>query len=234
MLQEFSDIVVDDLSDKLPPKRSISDHIDFIPGASLPNKAAYRMSPKNNEEIRKQVQELLDKGLIRESLSSCAVPTVLAPKKGGEWRMCTDSRSINKITIMYRFPLPRMDDMMNCLSGATYFSKIDMKSGYHQIRIREGDEWKTTFKTNEGLYEWQKMSCQILNKKITERSILRLPNFNKLFQVRCDASGTTIGVVLSQEDKSVAYFSEKLNESREKYMSYDKEFYGPSFEALET
>jgi len=84
MLEEFANIVVDDLPDKLPPKQSISHHIDFIPRASLPNKAAYRMSPKDNEEIRKQVQELLDKGLIRESLRPCAVPTVLAHKKGGE------------------------------------------------------------------------------------------------------------------------------------------------------
>ena len=85
MLEEFTDIVIDDLPDKLPPKRSISHHIDFITGASLSNKAAYRMIPKGNEEIRKQVQELLDKGLVRESLSPCAVPTVLAPKKGVEW-----------------------------------------------------------------------------------------------------------------------------------------------------
>lgn len=89
------------------------------------------MSPNDNEEIRKQVQELLDKGLIRESLSPCVEPTVLAPTKGGEWQMCTHSRAINKITIGYRFILPRMDDIMDCLSGVAYFLEIDLKSGYH-------------------------------------------------------------------------------------------------------
>jgi hypothetical protein len=131
---------MDELPQSFPPIRSISHHIDLIPGASLQNKAADRLTPRENDEVKKKVQELLDKGLVGESLSPCVVPTMLSPKKDGGWRMCTDSRTINKITIRYRFSLLRMDDLMECLSGAIYFSKIDLKSGYHQIRIREGDE----------------------------------------------------------------------------------------------
>ena len=373
-LANYDSVFPVDAPDTLPPDRTIRHFIDFIPGASLLNLPHYRLSPAQNAELQRQEEELLRRGFIRESHSPCAVPALLAPKKDGTWRLCVDCRAINRITVRYRFPIPRIDDLLDQLSGAAIFSKLDLRNGYHQVRIREGDEWKTALKTSEGLYEWLVMpfglsnapstfmrlmnevlrpfsgkflvvyfddiliysrttaehelrlrkvcaklqeeklytnvsKCSFLRQSVeflgfvisaarvavdpsktaairewptptsqtevrsfhglaqfyrrfvrnfsslaapltdllklpkfdwsiqADRAfqqlkvalisspVLRLPDFDKLFDVATDASGVGIGAVLSQELHPVSFFSEKLSEAKGRYSNYDRELY---------
>nr|AAX96591.1 retrotransposon protein, putative, Ty3-gypsy sub-class [Oryza sativa Japonica Group]ABA93201.1 retrotransposon protein, putative, Ty3-gypsy subclass [Oryza sativa Japonica Group] len=343
---EYSDVFPKEVPSGLPPVRGIEHQIDLIPGASLPNRAPYRTNPEETKEIQRQVHELLDKG------------------------------AINNITIRYRHPIPRLDDMLDELSGSIVFSKVDLRSGYHQIRMKLGDEWKTAFKMKFGLYEWlvmpfgltnapstfmrlmsevlrpfigkfvvvyfddiliysksmgehfnhlravfnalrdarlfgnlekctfctdrvsflgyvvtpqgievdqakveaiqswptpktvsqvrsflglagfyrrfvqdfstitaplnaltkkgvpftwgtsQENAFHMLKDKLTHAPLLQLPDFNKTFELECDASGIGLGGVLLQEGKPVAYFSEKLSGPVLNYSTYDKEFQG--------
>jgi hypothetical protein len=173
LLQEFEDVFPEEMLSGLQPIRGIEHQIDFILGAVIPNRPAYRKNSEETKELQRQVEDLLRKGYERESMNPCAIPVLLVPKKDGTWRMCVDCRVVNNITVKYRHPIPRLDDMLDELHGSYIFSKIDLKSGYYQIRMKEGNEWKIAFKTKYGLYEWLVMPFGLTNAPST---FMRLMN----------------------------------------------------------
>ncbi|RVX07636.1 Transposon Ty3-I Gag-Pol polyprotein [Vitis vinifera] len=337
ILDDFSDLWPAELPNELPPMRDIQHAIDLIPRCIITNLPAYRMNPTEHAELKRQVDELLTKGFIRESLSPCGVPALLTPKKDGSWRMCVDSRAINKITIKYRFPIPRLDDMLDMIGwiimpfGLTnapstfmrimtqvlkpfigrfvvvYFDDIliysrsceDHEEHLKQVmrtlraekfyinlkkctfmspsvvflgfvvsskgvetdpeKIKAIVDWPVPTNIHEvrsfhgmatfyrrfirnfssimapitecmkpGLFIWTKAANKAfeeIKSKMVNPPILRLPDFEKVFEVACDASHVGIGAVLSQEGHPVAFFSEKLNGAKKKYSTYDLEFY---------
>jgi len=165
IVEEYEDIFTSPAG--VPLHCQVKHSIDLTPGAPLPNGPIYRRSVLENNEIRRQIQELLEKGHIRPSSSPCGSPIVLVQKKDGTWRLCIDYRALNKITVRNRYPIPRIDDLLDQLKGAKYFSKIDLKLGYHQVSIEPSDVWKTAFKSKEGLFEWLVMPFGLTNAPAT-------------------------------------------------------------------
>ena len=147
MLQKYQDVFTSPTG--VPFQCKVKHPIDLIPGTPLPNGPIYRRSVLENDEIKRQIKELIQKGHIRPSSSPCGSPIVLVQKKDGTWRLCIDYRALNKITVRNRYPIPRIDDLLDQLRGEFFFTKIDLKSGYHQVPIEPADVWKTAFKLKE-------------------------------------------------------------------------------------
>nr|GEX03845.1 putative reverse transcriptase domain-containing protein [Tanacetum cinerariifolium] len=161
VVREFPDVFPEELPG-LPPVRQVEFQIDLPPGTTPVARAPYRLAPSEMQELSNQLQELADRGFIRPSTSPWGAP-VLFVKKDGSFRMCIDYRELNKLTVKNRFPLPRIDDLFDQLQGSSVYSKIDLRSGYHQLRVRDEDIPKTAFRTRYGHYEFQVMTFGLTN-----------------------------------------------------------------------
>ncbi|GKC20958.1 putative reverse transcriptase domain-containing protein, partial [Tanacetum coccineum] len=162
VVRDFPEVFPDDLSG-LPPIREIEFRIELIPGATLVAKSPYRLAPSEMEELSGQLKELQDKCFIRPSSSPWGAPVLFVKKKDGSFRMCIDYRELNKLTVKNRYPLPRIDDLFDQLQGSQFFSKIDLRSGYHQLRVHEDDIPKTAFRTRYGHFEFTVMPFGLTN-----------------------------------------------------------------------
>ncbi|RVW46460.1 Transposon Ty3-I Gag-Pol polyprotein [Vitis vinifera] len=172
-VKEYEDVFPNDVPSGLPPIRGIEHQIDFVSSATIPNRPAYRSNPEETKELQRQVEELLTKGHVRESLSPCVVPVLLVPKKDGTWRMCVDCRAINNITVKYRHPIPRLDDMLDELHGS----------------LRKELRWMRKSEQDRAFIE--------IKERLCGAPLLALPDFSKTFEIECDASG--IGALCTGE-----------------------------------
>lgn len=141
----------------LPPQRHFDHAIELLPGAAPVNIRPYRYNPAQKDEIEAQVADMLAQGIIQLSRSSFASPVLLVQKKDGEWRFCIDFHHLNAITVKNRYPLPVIDELLDELQGAAWFTCLDLRAGYHQIRMKPSDEAKTAFQTHHGHFEFKVM-----------------------------------------------------------------------------
>jgi hypothetical protein len=162
VVRDFLDVFPEELPG-MPPEREVEFFIDLLPGTAPISKRPYRMSIEELQELKKQLMELQEAGYIRPSSSPWGAPVLFVQKKDGSQRMCVDYRSLNDVTIKNKYSLPRIDDLFDQMRGARVFSKIDLRSGYHQMKIRPSDIPKMAFSTRYGLYEFTVMSFGLTN-----------------------------------------------------------------------
>ena len=167
ILSQYADVFATELPKGVPQDRGAFETIPLEPGAVPPFRPIYRLSPVEKDEVTKQIGELLSKGLIEPSLSPFGAPILFVAKKDGSLRMVVDYRALNKLTIKNRYPLPRIDDLLDQLQGARIFSSLDLLSGYHQVPLHPSDVPKTAFRTPIGSYQFRVLSMGLTNAPST-------------------------------------------------------------------
>ncbi|GKB92721.1 putative reverse transcriptase domain-containing protein [Tanacetum coccineum] len=216
IVRDFPKVFLEDLPG-LPPTRQVEFQIDLVLGAAPVARAPYRLASPEMKELSEQLKELSDKGLLRPSSSPWGAPVLFVKKKDGSFRMCIDYRELNKLTVKNRYPLPRIDDLFDQLQGSSVYSKIDLRSGYHQLRVREEDIPKTAFRTRYGHYEFQVMPFGLTNAPAVFMDlmnrvapILALPEGSEDFIAYYDASKKGLGAMLMQREKTEARKPENI------------------------
>nr|GEW02234.1 putative reverse transcriptase domain-containing protein [Tanacetum cinerariifolium] len=202
IVRDFLKVFLEDLSGILPA-RQVEFQIDLVPGASPVARAPYRLALSEMKELAKQLQELFDKGFIRPRSSPWGAPVLFDKKKDGSFCMCIDYCKLNKLTVKNRYPLPRVDDLFDQLQGSSVYSKIDLRSGYHQ--------------------EKEEAAFQLIKQKLCSAPILALPKGSKNLIDYCDASHKGLVAMLMQNEKVIAYASRQLKIHEKNYTTHDLE-----------
>ncbi|WMV46245.1 hypothetical protein MTR67_039630 [Solanum verrucosum] len=222
VVNEFLDVFPNDLPG-VPPKREIDFGIDLLPDTQPISIPPYRMAPAELKELKEQLRDLLEKGFIRPSQSPWGAPVLFVKKKDGSLRMCIDYRQLNRVTVKNKYSLPRIDDLFDQLQGASHFSKIDLRSGYHQVKVRECDIPKTAFRTRYGHYEFVVMSFGLTNAPTIFMDLM-----NRVFKPYLDSFVMVfiddILIYLHSEEEHMGHLRVVLQRLREEklYSKYEK------------